>query len=421
MDPRQQFCHNPGCRARGRRGQGNIGVHSQAEQRYVCHTCGRTFAATTGTAFYRLRTAADLVTVVLTLLSHACPPQAIVAAFALDERTVAAWLARAGTHCRQVQEHLVQSGEVDLQHVQADELWVKLVGQRVWMALALAVPSRLWLGGAISAQRDLVLITALVQQIRACARRLDVLVCVDGLASYVTAFRRVFREPVRTGRRGRPPLLVEPGLLIGQVVKRYAQRRVISTSQRVVRGTAAAIGAVLEATATGTGIHTAYIERLNATFRSHLAPLVRRGRAIAHTRATLEAGMWLVGTSYNLCWMHDSLRLEAPAGPDRNWCERTPAMAAGLTDHPWMLRDLLNYRVPLPAWVAPKRRGRPPKQVQPPLMNAAGSLTPVPCRATGGSKSWLFVKIETDEGLVGWGEAYTQADRDRAMLAHIEQ
>jgi hypothetical protein len=70
-----------------------------------------------------------------------------------------------------------------LQHVPADELWVKLVGQRIWMALALAVPSRLWLGGTISPHRDLVLITALVQQVRACARCRDPLVCVDGLAS----------------------------------------------------------------------------------------------------------------------------------------------------------------------------------------------------------------------------------------------
>ncbi len=47
-------------------------------------------------------------------------------------------------------------------------------------------------------------------------------------------------------------------------------------------------------------------------------------------------------------------------------------MAAGLTDHPWTLRDLLHYRVPLPAWVAPKRRGRPPKHVhQPPMPLAA--------------------------------------------------
>ena len=68
--------------------------------------------------------------------------------------------------------------------------------------------------------------------------------------------------------------------------------------------------------------------------------------------------MWLVGTSYHVCWSHASLRLEAPAGSGRKWLERTPAMAAGLTDHPWTLRDLLHYRVPLPAWVAPKRRGR---------------------------------------------------------------
>ena len=87
---------------------------------------------------------------VLTLLSHGCPTQAIVAAFGLDERTVARWLAEAGRHCQRIHEHLVEQGQVDLQHVQADELWVKQVGGKVWMALALAVPTRLWLGGVIS-------------------------------------------------------------------------------------------------------------------------------------------------------------------------------------------------------------------------------------------------------------------------------
>src|SRR5215216_4485535 len=206
MDPRQQFCHNLGCPARGQVGQGNIGVHSQAEQRYVCHTCNRTFAATAGTAFYRLRTAADQMTLVLTLLCHGCPPQAIVAAFGLDERTVAAWLARAGGHCQQVHQHLVQQGQVDLQHVQADELWVKLVGQRVWMAMAMAVPSRLWLGGVISPRRDKALITALVQRVRRSALSTSILVCVDGLASYASAFPAAFRHSVLSGRRGRPRL-----------------------------------------------------------------------------------------------------------------------------------------------------------------------------------------------------------------------
>jgi transposase-like protein len=371
MDPQRQFCHNRACPARGQVGQGNIGVHSQREQRYVCHTCNRTFAATAGTAFYRLRTAADQMTLVLTLLCHGCPPQAIVAAFGLDERTVAAWLARAGGHCQQVHQHLVQQGEVDLQHVQADELWVKLVGQRVWMAMAMAVPARLWLGGAISPQRDLVLITSLVQQVRACARRLDVLVCVDGLTSYVTAFLRVFRTPVYTGRRGRPRLVLAAGFLLGQVVKQYAKRRVVSVNQRVRQGTAGAIAAVLAATGTGHGIHTAYIERLNATFRSALAPLVRRGRAIAHKVDTLTAGMYLVGCAYNFCWAHGSLRVLAPAEAGRKWQERTPAMAAGLADHSWTMHELLHYQVPLPAWVPPQRRGRPPKPAPPVLAVAS--------------------------------------------------
>ena len=101
---------------------------------------------------------------------------------------MAQWQARAGEHCQQVHEHLVQQGQVDLGHVQADELWVKMVGKRVWIAMALAVPSRLWLGGVISPHRDCALIAALVQKVRACARNLAILVCVDGLASYVTAF-----------------------------------------------------------------------------------------------------------------------------------------------------------------------------------------------------------------------------------------
>jgi transposase-like protein len=117
LDPDDQFCHNPDCPDRGQRGRGNIGIHSRKEQRYRCSTCGGTFAATTGTPFYRLRTVTDVVTLVLTLLCHGCPLQAIVAAFGFDERTVAQWQARAGEHCQEVHRHLVQQGRVDLGHV----------------------------------------------------------------------------------------------------------------------------------------------------------------------------------------------------------------------------------------------------------------------------------------------------------------
>jgi transposase-like protein len=119
MDPQDQFCHNSECSDRGQRGLGNIRIHSRKEQRYCCSTCGRTFAATRGTPFYRLRTATDVVTLVLTLLCHGCPLQAIVAAFGFDERTVAQWRARAGEHCQEVHRHRVEQGQVELGQVQA--------------------------------------------------------------------------------------------------------------------------------------------------------------------------------------------------------------------------------------------------------------------------------------------------------------
>jgi transposase-like protein len=359
MDPQSQFCPNEACRDKGRRGAGNIRVHSQREQRYRCTTCKATFTATRGTPYFRLRTPVELVTVVLTLLCHGCPLQAIVAAYGLDERTVATWWERAGQHCQRLHGHLVQTGQVDLGHVQADELWVKLAGGRVWQAMALAVPSRLWLGGVISPHRDLSLIRTLIGQVRACASTLAVLICVDGLASYVRAVRAVFRVAVRTGRRGRPCLVPPDDLLLAQVVKHSRQHHLVGVTRRVVIGTLAAVQQILVATHTGTQIHTAYIERLNATFRACLAPLARRSRCVLHQPARLTAAMYLVGMAYNYCWLHESLRLPTPTLTPP-WQERTPAMAAGLTDHTSTLRALLSYQIPPALWVTPKRRRRPP-------------------------------------------------------------
>src|SRR3954470_8525966 len=348
MDPQAQFCHNPDCPARGQRGRGNIRVHSRKERRYRCTTCGRTFAATHDTPLYRLKKPTELVIIVLTLLCHGCPLQAIVAAFGLDERTVAAWRDRAGRHGQRFHEHHVLSGQVELGHVQADELCVKAVARRTWMAMAMPVPSRLWLGGAGSARRDLILITTVVQMVRRAAKTTAFLVCVDGLASYVTAFARVFRDPVRTGGAGRPRLVPPAGLLLGQVVKHHCGRRLVGVTRRVIRGTAGAIAAVLASTGTGTGINTAYIERLNAAFRSTMSPLVRRGRTLARGEGTLTGWMYLVGCAYNFCWEHDSLRVAAKPGGQPEWLARTPAMAAGLTDHCWTMDELLSQPIPLP-------------------------------------------------------------------------
>jgi transposase-like protein len=204
MDPSAQFCPNFYCLNRGKAGLGNIRIHSRKERRFRCATCGKTFAATKNTPYYRLHKSLDLVTLVLTLLCHGCPRQAIVAAYGLDERTVADWQQRGGRHSQRFHELHVQQGRVDVQHVQADELWVKALGRKLWMAMALAVPSRLWLGGVVSRRRDGVLIAAVVRMVRGGASSLAMLVCVDGLASYVTAFRLKGRLPPQAAPR-RPP------------------------------------------------------------------------------------------------------------------------------------------------------------------------------------------------------------------------
>lgn len=364
MNPHSQFCHNPACSASGKTGLGNITVHSLKEARYRCSVCQKTFAATKGTALHRLRTPAETVALVLTLLCHGCPIQAVVAAFGFDERTVARWQRTAGQHCQQFHECWVSQHPIELGHVQADELWVKVVGRRVWLAMALAVPSRLWLGGVISEKRDAALITALVQLIRNAARHPALLIAVDGLASYVSAVRRVFRRPVYTGKPGRPRLEPEEGWLMGQVIKQYAQRRVVGVTHRFIQGSAAAIAAVVEATGGGSVLNTAYIERLNATFRAALAPLARRGRALVRTEVTLQAGMYLVGCAYNFCDHHESLRQFAPSESGRKWIERTPAMAAGLTGERWTMLNLLSYAIPPPLATAKSRRPRRPKSVE---------------------------------------------------------
>ncbi len=357
MDPQTVFCPNPDCPARGQAGRGNIGVHSRKECRYKCGVCGKTFADTKGTAFYRLRTVRDVVTVVITLLAHGCPLQAIVAAFGLDERTVVSWHERAGTHCEQVHEHLVQRPR-DLGQVQADELRVKKQGGIVWLATALQVSSRLWLGGVVGVVRDGDLITRLIQKVRACALCRPLLFCTDGFRAYVQAIRAVFREPLPTGQGGRPPLRPWDGVMIAQVVKQYARHLVVGIVRRIVQGTLPQVEHLLEQSQGGGGINTAYIERLNATFRARLVNLVRRGRALARRASTLYAGMYLMGTVYNFCTYHKSLRLSGIIGGHK-WLPRTPAMAAGLTDHCWSVEELLNFRVPWPRWTPPLRRGRP--------------------------------------------------------------
>lgn len=360
MDPQTVFCPNQACLASGQVGQGNISVHSKVERRYKCKVCGKTFVATKGTPFYRAHKDAALIPVVITLLAYGCPQAAIVAAFVWDARTVARYATLAGQHCQAVHEHWVERPR-DLGQVQADEMWVKGRGFTAWLAMALQVRTRLWLGGVVGKQRNRHLLQELLGHVRACALCRPLLFCVDGLRSYISAIQRTFREAIRTGTRGRPRLRPWDGIQIAQVVKRYQGRRVVGVLQRVVQGTGAQVQALIHATQGHGGINTAYIERLNATFRARWTPLVRRTRATSGRLATLQAGVYLVGTVYNFCTYHHSLRVKLWLPKERyHWVPRTPAMAAGITDQLWSIEKLLWFTVPQPP-VLPKRRGRPSK------------------------------------------------------------
>jgi hypothetical protein len=66
--------------------------------------------------FEGLRTATDVVVIVVTLLAFGCPVQAIVGAYDLDERTVASWRDRAGKQCQRVHQAIVEQGQLDLIH-----------------------------------------------------------------------------------------------------------------------------------------------------------------------------------------------------------------------------------------------------------------------------------------------------------------
>src|SRR5918998_162447 len=203
MNPQAIWCPNLACPARGQTGQGNIGVHSKKEQRYRCHVCHKTFGARTGTIFHRRRTDEALIILVVTLVSWGCPLVALEHAFGLQPQTVRAWLEAAGVHAEAVHHAQVVQPR-DLGQVKADEVRVKTQCGIVWMAMAMMVSTRLWLGGVISTRRDQRLITRLVALIAASALMAPLLLVVDGFASYLEAFRQAFRHRVHHGGRGGP-------------------------------------------------------------------------------------------------------------------------------------------------------------------------------------------------------------------------
>ena len=360
MNPSEQFCPNQMCLARGKRGEGNIRIPDRRRERYRCRSCGHTFSAHRGTMLEGLRKPSELIVIVVTLLAYGCPLQAIVHTYGLDERTVASWRDRAGSHCQRVHHSIIEQGKLDLVHVQADELRVKGCSFIAWMGFSMMVSTRLWLGGVVSPIRNTALANQMMAQVRACSQAVcALLICTDGWAAYPNSIKRAFREKVKeTAGRGRACLHVWSELHIGTVIKHSVKKRVTEITRQMSHGSWEQAERLMKQSRGGTVLNTAYIERLNGTMRERLAALTRKCRHAAHRLEGLQTGMYLIGCTYNFCWAHHELN----RGTDPlqgEWQVCTPAMASGLTDHVWSIVELLSYRIAPPAWVEPKRRGRP--------------------------------------------------------------
>src|SRR6266704_2074235 len=142
----------------------------------------------------------------------------------------------------------------------------------------------------------------------------------------------------------RPRGMPRPQLLYAQVVKTVRRRRLVRVRHRVVFGTLEAVEHVLAAC--GWQINTAFIERVNLSMRQHVAAVGRRVSTLCKGADGLHQQLALYHMYYNFCLPHASLRhpLLPPepthgTGSAKRWQPRTPAMAAGLTDHVWTLRE----------------------------------------------------------------------------------
>ena len=155
----------------------------------------------------------------------------------------------------------------------------------------------------------------------------------DGKRAYIALIRWTYRDPVRSGRRGRPRKVPTPGVGLTQMVKHRKGHRLVKVEVRHCFG-----AATLDP-------RTVRVERLNGVFRDRLNCLTRRTHAFAKRTGTWDAAAGLCVFAHNWITPHHALRERAPDLPyPRQYRERTPAMAVGLTDHVWTWKAFLSRR-----------------------------------------------------------------------------
>jgi IS1 family transposase len=208
--------------------------------------------------------------------------------------------------------------------------------------VALDAESRLVLA-VVPGARDVEAVEEVVGEVkrRTGGRVLD-LATSDDYPAYETALLNVYGQEVTTTAAGRPsrkmiPDKVPPaGMNYATVEKRREKGRVVEIVIRVVFGTMAAVQAVLENSKASRSINTSFLERQNATDRHHNGRKVRKTYTFSKDWRVHESMTYFTMYSYNFCWPVRTLNERDGEGHRRR---RTPAMAAGLADHVWTIRE----------------------------------------------------------------------------------
>jgi IS1 family transposase len=201
------------------------------------------------------------------------------------------------------------------------------VGER-WGCLVIDRASRFVVAHA-SGPRDEALAETAVRQTQARSAGQALAWCSDGWRPYPSVIRRVYRQPVRTGRRGRPALRLPEGVALTQTIKhRDVHGHLVRVETRAAFGAPVAQPALV------------HVERRNGVCRDRLNAFTRKTHAFAKAAPTWDALLGLHVFEQNWLRPHPALRM-AVVAPERSYDQRTPAMAIGLTDHRWTWREFL--------------------------------------------------------------------------------
>jgi IS1 family transposase len=376
VDTAHQFCPNPDCAYRGWVGWGNLRANGHPNggpwRQLLCVVCRRYFLETLGTLFHGKRVAVELIVRVIACLAEGLGIRGTARVFEVDPNTVLQWLVEAAEQLQAFSRHVLH--DVRVRQVQLDELFALLSAVKdgeVSEAEAIERLERMsqWVWVAMDPESKLLLVIDVGNRTLAMAQRVvhqvaqvlapdcAPLFCTDGFREYLTALLTHYGQWVHpprrqaTGPAPKPRWMPLPQLLYAQVVKTVRRRRLVGVTHRVVFGTVVAVEQVLAPL--GWQIQTAFVERLNLDIRQHIAAVGRRVNTLCKGEDGLRQQLALYHTYYNFCLPHASLRQALPApvptngtGSAKHWRPRTPAMAAGLTDHIWTLRELLLFRVP---------------------------------------------------------------------------